>query len=97
MKPWRPLRRRSEIAEPESACLVPSAHYCISMESRFRDLEERIAFMQRHLEQQDRVILEISRQVARLAEQVARLRKARFQAEGEAEQGPPADEKPPHW
>ncbi|MFM9001628.1 MAG: SlyX family protein [Opitutia bacterium] len=60
-------------------------------------LEEKIAFLQRHVEQQDRAMLELTRELARLSERLARAEaRLKQQASGE-DQGPPADERPPHW
>ena len=42
------------------------------MDSRLHDLEERLTFLQRHVEQQDRVILELSREVSKLSDRLAR-------------------------
>jgi len=67
------------------------------MDPSRRDLEERIAFLQRHVEQQDRVLLELSREVAKLVDRLARLEAKTAQAADAAESGPPADERPPHW
>lgn len=67
------------------------------MDPSRRDLEERIAFLQRHVEQQDRVLLELSREVAKLVDRLARLEAKSAQAAEAAESGPPADERPPHW
>ncbi|MEY4085930.1 MAG: SlyX [Verrucomicrobiota bacterium] len=67
------------------------------MDPSRRDLEERIAFLQRHVEQQDRVLLELSREVAKLVDRLARLEAKTAQAADAAEPGPPADERPPHW
>ena len=50
------------------------------MEPSRRDLEERIAFLQRHVEQQDRVLLELSREVAKLVDRLARLEAKAAQA-----------------
>ena len=43
------------------------------MDPSRREMEERIAFLQRHVEQQDRVLLELSREVAKLVDRLARL------------------------
>jgi uncharacterized coiled-coil protein SlyX len=67
------------------------------MDSSRREMEERIAFLQRHVEQQDRVVLELSREVAKLVDRLARLEAKTAQAADGAEAGPPADERPPHW
>lgn len=62
-----------------------------------KPLEEKIAFLQRHVEQQDRVMLELSREVARLSERLARAEARLKQQAGAEDAGPPADERPPHW
>ena len=67
------------------------------MDPSRRDLEERLAFLQRHVEQQDRVVLELSREVAKLVDRLARLEAKAAQAADDAGSGPPADERPPHW
>jgi SlyX protein len=67
------------------------------MDPTRRDLEERIAFLQRHVEQQDRVLLDLSREVAKLVDRLARVEAKTAQAADGAESGPPADERPPHW
>ncbi len=67
------------------------------MDSSRREMEERIAFLQRHVEQQDRVLLELSREVAKLVDRLARLEAKSAQAADAAESGPLADERPPHW
>ncbi len=67
------------------------------MPDRQQDLEEKITFLQRHLEQQDRAFLELSKEVSALAARLART-EAKVTAQGNAaEQAPPADERPPHW
>ena len=66
------------------------------MESSIRELQERLAFMQRHIEQQDRVVLELSREVSEISARLARA-EAKAQQAGDIETGPPADERPPHW
>jgi len=67
------------------------------MDPSRREMEERIAFLQRHVEQQDRVLLELSREVAKLVDRLARLEAKTAQAADATESGPPADERPPHW
>jgi uncharacterized coiled-coil protein SlyX len=66
------------------------------MDAGIRELQERLAFMQRHIEQQDRVVLELSREVAEISKRLARA-EAKAQQAGDSEAGPPADERPPHW
>lgn len=66
------------------------------MEDVIRQLQERIAHLQRHIEQQDRAFLELSSEVSQLASRLARA-ESKVQQMGEGEAGPPADERPPHW
>ncbi|MFZ9979424.1 MAG: SlyX family protein [Opitutales bacterium] len=67
------------------------------MDDRQRDLEERLTFLQRHVEQQDRIILELSREVSKLSDRLARAEAKVTQSADAVDQGPPADERPPHW
>jgi len=67
------------------------------MDDRQRDLEERLTFLQRHVEQQDRAMLELSREVAKLADRLARTEAKLSQSADGGDQAPPADERPPHW
>jgi uncharacterized coiled-coil protein SlyX len=53
--------------------------------------------LQRHVEQQDRIILELSREVSKLSDRLVRA-EAKLTRSGDAgDQAPPADERPPHW
>ncbi len=67
------------------------------MDARQRALEERLTFLQRRVEQQDRIILELSREVSKLSERLARTEAKVTQSADAGDQGPPADERPPHW
>ena len=67
------------------------------MDSRLHDLEERLTFLQRHVEQQDRIMLELSREVSKLSDRLARTEAKLTQSTDAGEQAPPADERPPHW
>ena len=42
------------------------------MDDHQRALEERLTFLQRHVEQQDRIILELSPEVSKLADRLVR-------------------------
>jgi SlyX protein len=57
-------------------------------------LEERLAWLQRHVTEQDRAMLEMAGEIDRLKKQVAELR-----AKPVADAGGPetADERPPHY
>jgi uncharacterized coiled-coil protein SlyX len=53
--------------------------------------------LQRHVEQQDRIILELSREVSKLADRLVRAEAKLTQSADAGDQAPPADERPPHW
>ena len=60
-----------------------------------RRLEEKIAFLEHHLTQQDKVILELGDDVARLKRELRRLMD---RVGGAQENAPlPEDERPPHY
>jgi SlyX protein len=67
------------------------------MDDRLRDLEERLTFLQRHVEQQDRAMLGLSREVSKLADRLARAEAKLTQSADAGDQAAPADERPPHW
>jgi uncharacterized coiled-coil protein SlyX len=67
------------------------------MDDHQRALEERLTFLQRHVEQQDRIILELSREVSKLSDRLVRAEAKLTQSADAGEQAPPADERPPHW
>ena len=67
------------------------------MDYHQRALEERLTFLQRHVEQQDRIILELSREVSKLADRLVRAEAKLTQSADAGDQAPPADERPPHW
>lgn len=66
------------------------------MEDPLRRLEEQVAHLQRHIEQQDRAMLELTRETDRLRRRLERL-EAKPAADGDSAPGSPADERPPHW
>ena len=67
------------------------------MDEHQRTLEERLTFLQRHVEQQDRIILELSREVSKLSDRLVRAEAKLTQSADAGDQAPPADERPPHW
>jgi SlyX protein len=67
------------------------------MDEHQRTLEERLTFLQRHVEQQDRIILELSREVSKLSDRLVRAEAKLTQTADAGDQAPPADERPPHW
>lgn len=62
-------------------------------------LDERLAFLERHVQQQDREVYMQSEQIRRLQEEVKELRKQLRVAKsaGQGEHELPADERPPHY
>ncbi len=66
------------------------------MDERIRRLEEQLAHQQRHIEQQDRVMLDLHKVIERLKERLERP-EARPSDDAEGGAGSPADERPPHW
>lgn len=66
------------------------------MEDSLRRLEEQLAHLQRHIEQQDRAMLNLTRETNRLRQRLERL-EAKPTSDGDNAAGSPADERPPHW
>lgn len=65
------------------------------------DIEERLAFLERHVQQQDREIYAQSEQIRRLQMLLQQLRgqldAAKAGGMGEPREGFPAEERPPHY
>jgi phage shock protein A len=61
-----------------------------------RKLEEQLVHLQRHVEQQDRAMLDLTRELERLRQRIERL-ETKPSNEGDTAAGSPADERPPHW
>ncbi len=57
-------------------------------------LEEKLAWLQRHVAEQDKAMLELAGEIDRLKKQVAELR---AKPTDDADGSPPADERPPHY
>lgn len=66
----------------------------VDTEARLARLEERLAWLQRHVAEQDRAMLELSERLDRSA---AELRRLRDQGEAAASAPTPAEERPPHY
>lgn len=68
------------------------------MSDALQRLEEKIAYLERHVVEQDKVMLGLTEQVERLKRELAGWRE-RVAAVGDASPGPssPADERPPHY
>lgn len=59
------------------------------------ELESKIAFLERHIEEQDKVILKMEQRLDRVFEELENLRSSLQGAESPTSN--PADEKPPHY
>ena len=65
------------------------------MSEELRRVEEKIAYLERHVVQQDKAMLELSDEIARLRLELRQLRAQRAPQSGGDES--PADERPPHY
>ena len=65
-------------------------------EARITRLEERYTHLQKHVTEQDRVILDLTERLERLGQDVARVR-TDGDAAGSGGNDLPADERPPHY
>lgn len=67
------------------------------MNENLKRLEEKIAYLERHVVEQDKAMLEFAADLARLRREVKSLRER--QASGAADEGgeEAADERPPHY
>ena len=63
-------------------------------EERLLRLEEKIAYLERHVTAQDRAMLELTEELDALRRELRRVREARAAAGAAPE---PADERPPHY
>jgi uncharacterized coiled-coil protein SlyX len=63
------------------------------------ELAERLAFLERHVEEQDRAVYALNRDVEALRQEVARLRAQvrRLAEASEGSAGLSANERPPHY
>lgn len=68
------------------------------MNESIRRLEEKIAYLERHVTEQDKVMLELTEELAALRRDVKALRDRPGGREtGTGEAGEIADERPPHY
>lgn len=68
----------------------------MSEPDRFLRLEERVAWLERHVTEQDKAMLELAEEVARLRKEMLALRQRQEGAAGSPEE-PLGDERPPHY
>ena len=68
------------------------------MDPELQRLEEKIAYLERHVGEQDKAMLEMAELLERLRRELAGLReRLPASAPGEPESGAPAQERPPHY
>jgi SlyX protein len=65
-------------------------------EPHLQPLEERITWLQRHVMEQDKAMLELGGELARLREEMTAMR-ARLSGLDEGVEPNPPDERPPHY
>ena len=60
------------------------------------ELQIKISFLERHIEEQDRVILELRQDTDLIKKELFKL-KDRMESDSSGSEGAPADERPPHY
>ena len=60
-------------------------------------LEEKIAYLERHVVEQDKAMLEMTERLARLQSALVCLRERLAEAGAMSDEVSPADERPPHY
>ncbi|HEX2101525.1 MAG TPA: SlyX family protein [Candidatus Synoicihabitans sp.] len=66
-------------------------------EARLERLEERLAWIERHVVEQDKVMLAQADELQRLKRELAAWRERAAAAEASRPESAPADERPPHY
>lgn len=67
-------------------------------EERVRKLEERVAWLEHHVTQQDKAMLDMSRQLDRLQAELLRVRdRVHESGDGVSAPSDPAADRPPHY
>jgi SlyX protein len=67
------------------------------LSENLKRLEEKIAFLERHVTEQDKVMLELADELARLRREVSRLREKGTSGGSTPATDDDADERPPHY
>jgi SlyX protein len=66
-------------------------------DERLRTLERKLADLQRHVLEQDKVMLELSTTIERTRREIGLLRQMHAEGRQPEPDGEPADERPPHY
>jgi SlyX protein len=67
------------------------------MNDRVQRLEEKVAYLERHVTEQDKAVLELADALARVRQELRTLREARAGSGGGEGAEEPADDRPPHY
>ena len=66
------------------------------MNERLQHLEEKVAYLERHVTEQDKAMLGMGEDLARLRKQLLILQQRVTTAAPDGDEAAPADERPPH-
>lgn len=67
------------------------------MNDRVQRLEEKVAYLERHVTEQDKAMLELTDTLARVRAELRKLRERLTDTGAGDSGGEPADERPPHY
>lgn len=67
------------------------------MNERLQRLEEKVAYLERHVTEQDKVMLEFGDLLAKLKLELKLLRERSAESSGGTGERSPAEERPPHY
>jgi len=61
-----------------------------------QNMEIKISYLERHVEEQDKEILRLNQEIALVAKELTRL-KGKFESQQDSKNDAPVDERPPHY
>ncbi|MDB6127681.1 MAG: hypothetical protein JWM35_1577 [Verrucomicrobia bacterium] len=67
------------------------------MNERVQRLEEKIAYLERHVTEQDKVVLQLGDQLAKLRLELRAMRERAAGTTGNSGEQEPVDQRPPHY
>lgn len=67
------------------------------MNDRLQRLEEKVAYLERHVTEQDKVMMDFGDQLAKLKQELKVLRDRSADSSGASSDEKPANERPPHY